>query len=80
MCILLCYKRWRKVKRARGNSLVAEPLVMSCHAGHRGGKDGYGASTSVYGTTCVTAVSLTSNTQLEKGKKFAYTGWTKYLV
>ena len=38
------------------------------------------ASTSIYGTTCVTTISLTSNTQLEKVKKFAYTGWTKYLV
>ena len=52
----------------------------SCHAGHRRGEDGYGASTSVYGTTCVTSVSLSSNTKLEEVKKLAYTGWNRYLV
>ena len=51
-----------------------------CHAGHRPDEDGYGASDSFYGTTCVTTISISSNTQLEKVKKFAYTGWTKYLV
>ena len=51
-----------------------------CHAGYRHDGDGYGASDSVYGTTCVTTISISSNTQLEKVKKFAYTGWTKYLV
>ena len=29
---------------------------------------------------CMTTVSLSSNTQLEEVKNFAYTGWTKYLV
>ena len=38
------------------------------------------ASESVYGTNCVATVLLSSNTQLEKVKEFAYTGWTKYLV
>ena len=28
----------------------------------------------------MTTISLSSNTQLEKGKEFAYTGWTKNLV
>ena len=74
-------KRWWMVKRALGNGdRTPNHSWRICHAGHRRGGDGDRASTSVYGTTCVTTISLTSNTQLEKVKKFAYTGWTKYLV
>ena len=51
-----------------------------CQAGHRRDGDGYRASDSVYGTTCVPLSLLSSNTQLEKVKKFAYTDWTKYVV
>ena len=56
------------------------PREELCHAGHRRDGDGYGASDSVYGTTCLPLSLLSSNTQLEKVKKFAYTGWIKYLV
>ena len=51
-----------------------------CQASHGREGDGYGASDSVYGTTCVPLSLLTSNTQLEEVKQYAYAGWTKYLV
>ena len=46
-------------------------------------ENGDGASTSVYVTICVTTIStisISSNAQVEKVKKFIYTDWTKYLV
>ena len=68
MCILLYSKKMVNGRQA-GSRAREESDMHACRA-----------STSVYGTTCVATVLLSSNTQLEEVKKFAYTGWTKCLV
>lgn len=52
------------VKQALGNGDRSPNRSWRiCDAGHRRGGDGDRASTSVYGKTCVTIISFTSNTQ-----------------
>ena len=43
-----------QASKRRGTLIGARTACEeSCHGGHRRGEDGYGASTSVYGTSCV---------------------------